>query len=91
MSAMVEILKNIKIIKGFKKKILSKKEINNLSNLRRSYYFRNNLNKGKIISSHDIKFVRPFVLNSINNENLILNKKLKYKVKKNSLITKKYF
>ena len=91
MSAMVEILKNIKIIKGFEKKILSKKETNNLSNLRRSYYFRNNLNKGKIISSHDLKFVRPFVLNSINNENLILNKKLKYKVKKNSLITKKYF
>ena len=90
MKNMVNILKNLNTIQGKKTKILSKDERVNIFNLRRSFYLRNNINKGAVLKQRDLKFVRPFNRNGITNKNIIINKKSKKKIGKNTLIKKNY-
>ena len=90
MKNMVNILKNLNTIEGKKTKILSKDERVNIFNLRRSFYLRNNINKGTVLKQRDLKFVRPFNRNGITNKNIIINKKSKKKIGKNTLIKKNY-
>lgn len=90
MKNMVNILKNLNTIEGKKTKILSKDERLNIFNLRRSFYLKNNINKGTVLKQRDLKFVRPFNRNGITNKNIIINKKSKKKIGKNTLIKKNY-
>jgi N,N'-diacetyllegionaminate synthase len=90
MKNMVNILKNLNTIQGKKTKILSKDERVNIFHLRRSFYLRNNIDKGEILKQRDLKFVRPFDGNGITNIDAIINKKTKKKIKKNTLIKKNH-
>ena len=74
-----------------KTKILSKDERVNIFHLRRSFYLRNNINKGAVLKQRDLKFVRPFDRNGITNiKALLLIKNQKKKLEKNALIKKNY-
>ena len=70
------------------KKDISRAEKSNLLNLRRSYYFNQNLQTGQKIKTHHLKYVRPAKKRGIYNVKNILNKKVKKNVYEDELVFK---
>ena len=65
-----------------------RKELSNVKNLRRSAYFKRQMDNGTKIFSKDIVWLRPYKNSSIKNLKQIEGKKLNKNVKKNDLLTK---
>ena len=77
---------------GSKRKSLFQAEKPFYNSLRRSLYFRNELDKNHIISKKDIIFLRPFSKKSIKNTlyKSLIGKRLKKDVLKGQIIEKKF-
>ena len=87
MKLLVENLNQFYFMFGDLDKKITKDELKNLNNMRRSFYAKENINKNQKIKKENIKFVRPYESNSINLR-YILNKTAKKNIKENQLIKK---
>jgi N,N'-diacetyllegionaminate synthase len=83
----IKTMRQIKASINDNKRYITNNEFKNLLVAKKSLYFVNNFKKDHIITESSFKLSRPRKLNSDPlNYQKIINKKLKYKVKKNSVI-----
>lgn len=90
MKEMINHIRDIKIILGNGKKIITNKEKINLNSCRRSYYLKKDVKKGEKIIKENLIPLRPYVKNSVKIENLkkMINKKHSENLKKNTVFIK---
>ena len=88
MANLVKFFNDFNVMSSPLQKKISKEESKNLFSMRRSYYFNKNLKKGHIIKQNDLKYVRPFKKNAIQNLKEIVNKKIKKNVFEHDVIKK---
>jgi sialic acid synthase SpsE len=76
MISLVKNIRNIKIILGNEKKIITKSELLNIKNLRRSICAARDLKKNKILNNSDFEYLRPELGVSVEKYEELIGKKI---------------
>jgi len=76
MASMVKNIRNVKTILGNEKKIITKNELLNIKNLRRSICAARDLKKGQFLNSSDFEYLRPELGISVNKYQRLIGAKL---------------